>query len=56
MQYWLISVAIDMLRWLNEPLFYLHLMVHRLRNRRIELLVRLQFKHHSVRRDQRKRR
>ena len=46
----LIGIAIDILKWLNEPLYCLHKAVNRLRDRRIELLVPLQDKHHKLRR------
>lgn len=50
MEYLLIGVAIDVLKWANEPLYRILLAVKRLRNKRIDLIVPLQFEYHRINR------
>lgn len=53
MKRWLIGIAIDLLKWIREPLFRLYQAIYRLRLRSMYLLVRLQFKYHDLDRPRR---
>lgn len=46
----LIGMAIDVLKWIREPLFRFYQAIYRLRLRRSNCLVSLQFKYHELRR------
>lgn len=44
----LIGMAIDILKWTREPLFRLYQAIYRLRLRRSNLLVSLQFRYYEL--------